>query len=157
MADNNTIGFTASETVADLISLQYSTDGKAWSEWDYANGGLTINNGDKVYLKGTNNVFATAGGSYSSFSFSGTTEASGNIMSLLYGDDFEGQTDLTGRNYVFYSMFGDCTSLTTAPELPATTLANHCYRFMFRGCTSLTTAPELPATTLVSNCYGTMF
>jgi hypothetical protein len=67
-------------------------------------------------------VFATSSTS-STFSFSGTTEASGNIMSLLYGDDFEGQTKLTGRNYVFYGMFSNCTSLTTAPELPATSLS----------------------------------
>ena len=34
-------------------------------------------------------------------------------------------------------MFSDCTSLTTAPELPATTLANFCYYNMFNNCTSL--------------------
>ena len=53
-------------------------------------------------------------------------------------------------------MFRNCTSLTTAPELPATTLAYGCYGDMFRGCTSLTTAPELPATTLAENCYGSV-
>ena len=47
--------------------------------------------------------------------------------------------------------------MTTAPELPATTLAPNCYNSMFRQCTSLTTAPELLATTLVSNCYNYMF
>jgi len=30
-----------------------------------------------------------------------------------------------------------CTSLTTAPELPATTLVTCCYDHMFYGCTSL--------------------
>jgi hypothetical protein len=54
-------------------------------------------------------------------------------------------------------MFYGCTSLTTAPELPATKLANYCYRFMFYGCTGLTTAPELPATTLAISCYESMF
>ena len=54
-------------------------------------------------------------------------------------------------------MFDGCTSLTTAPELPATTLAKRCYYRMFSGCTALTTAPELPATTLESYCYGYMF
>ena len=34
-------------------------------------------------------------------------------------------------------MFGGCTSLTTAPALPATTLAGGCYQEMFTGCTSL--------------------
>jgi hypothetical protein len=55
-------------------------------------------------------------------------------------------------------MFANCTSLTTAPELPATTLADECYNCMFNGCTSLTTVPKiLPATTLVSYCYNGMF
>ena len=55
-------------------------------------------------------------------------------------------------------MFYGCTSLTTAPELPATTLATSCYQYMFDGCTSLVTAPELPATDLTGDyCYSRMF
>ena len=54
-------------------------------------------------------------------------------------------------------MFGNCTSLTTAPELHATTLTDNCYYSMFNGCSSLTTAPELPATTLAPRCYYGMF
>ena len=54
-------------------------------------------------------------------------------------------------------MFNGCTSLTTAPELPATTLAESCYSSMFIDCTSLTTVPELPATTLANDCYHSMF
>ena len=54
-------------------------------------------------------------------------------------------------------MFYGCTSLTTAPSLPATTLAQDCYIAMFYNCTSLTTVPELPATTLASYCYQSMF
>jgi hypothetical protein len=54
-------------------------------------------------------------------------------------------------------MFQGCTRLTTAPVLPATTLASGCYDNMFNGCTSLTTAPALPATTLASGCYNNMF
>jgi len=50
-----------------------------------------------------------------------------------------------------------CTSLSTAPELPATTLAPSCYDYMFEGCTSLTVAPELPATSLALLCYDGMF
>ena len=34
-------------------------------------------------------------------------------------------------------MFNGCTSLTTAPELPASTLVGSCYNRMFYGCTSL--------------------
>ena len=34
-------------------------------------------------------------------------------------------------------MFGGCTSLTTAPTLPATTLVEGCYYFMFHNCEKL--------------------
>lgn len=57
----------------------------------------------------------------------------------------------------YYFMFRNCTSLKVAPALPATELANDCYCGMFYGCTSLETAPELPATNLPSNCYNAMF
>ena len=63
----------------------------------------------------------------------------------------------TLANYCYVFMFRDCKSLTTAPVLPATTLAEYCYGYIFDGCTSLTTAPELPATTLAKECYWGMF
>ena len=80
---------------------------------------------------------------------------------------FEGCTKLitapelpatTLADYCYEKMFYGCTSLTTAPkELPATTLANSCYLYMFGSCKNLTTAPELPATTLAYGCYYQMF
>jgi hypothetical protein len=52
-------------------------------------------------------------------------------------------------------MFIGCTSLTTAPSLPATTLAEHCYRNMFNGCTSLSSitclATDISATSCTEN------
>ena len=57
----------------------------------------------------------------------------------------------------YMQMFQDCTSLTTAPALPATKLVHGCYQFMFKGCTSLTTAPTLPATKLADQAYNNMF
>ena len=54
-------------------------------------------------------------------------------------------------------MFRGCTSLTAAPELPATELPANCYYQMFYDCTALTTAPVLPAPTLVQRCYFQMF
>ena len=54
-------------------------------------------------------------------------------------------------------MFYNCSSLTAAPELPATTLADRCYASMFWNCTSLTDAPALSATTLAESCYYFMF
>jgi hypothetical protein len=63
----------------------------------------------------------------------------------------------TLASFCYSGMFYGCTSLTTAPSLPATTLATSCYSNMFNGCTGLTTAPSLPATTLATSCYSNMF
>ena len=80
-------------------------------------------------------------------------------MSLLYGDNFKGQTSLSGKDYAFRYLFSGCTNIVSAKNmsLPATTLAKYCYNTMFRDCTGLTTAPELPATTLADDCYENMF
>ena len=89
-----------------------------------------------------------------------------SLASNCYSSMFDGCTSLTTAptlpattvaDYCYYGMFQNCSSLTTAPKLPATTLASRCYDSMFGGCTSLTTAPELPATTLAYECYNGMF
>jgi hypothetical protein len=49
-------------------------------------------------------------------------------------------------------MFYGCTSLTTAPVLPATTLATYCYSSMFDGCTSLSSIKCLATDISASNC-----
>ena len=119
---------------------------------------ITLPNvGDKVYFraKQDNERFATSIHKYNWFVMSGKIAASGNLNTLLKADG--SILDLTGRDYCYYRMFYNCTSLTQAPELPATKLATYCYQYMFHDCTSLTQAPELPATTLVGNCYAGMF
>ena len=63
----------------------------------------------------------------------------------------------TLADYCYSNMFSYCTSLESAPKLSATTLASNCYDSMFRNCTNLTSAPKLPATTLADDCYRMMF
>ena len=143
-------------------TIQYSTNLTTWNTCSDTTM-VTLNANKKVYFRAAADQttasaveFGSFDDSYSScFTFSGvgTVEASGNIMSL-YGPSCP---DIALSSYAFAYMFYDCTSLTTAPELPATTLALRCYEGMFRGCTSLTTVPVLPATTLTSFCYLGMF
>ena len=129
--------------------IQYKLNNDRWQTWDLS--AVTLHDGDKMYLKSDDTIpVGEAYNIYKKFVITGSIAASGNVMSLL---NFS--TILT--NYAFYSMFNECTSLTTAPELPATTLANNCYNDMFKGCTALTTAPELPATILTNYCYDSMF
>ena len=138
--------------------LDYSTDKLIWAPWS----GAEISSvGGKLYLRGTGNTKITGRSSSYRFVFTGTSTlkiaCKGNIENLL---DYEtvsagGHPTMAFECYRF--MFQGCTSLTTAPELPATTLAESCYQGMFYNCTSLTTAPALPATTLAENCYNSMF
>ena len=173
-------------------TIQYSTDnGSTWTSITSTRSGVTINveTGDKLLFKGLNNNYGEfSDEAYYNF-FGGTAQfnLSGNILSLIYGDDFMEYDELPQQEYATYTAFGElfnhtnvvdaselilpttiqehcygsmffgCTSLTTAPKLTATTLAQGCYESMFSDCTSLETAPELPATTLVGNCYYGMF
>ena len=56
----------------------------------------------------------------------------------------------------YRSMFAS-SGLTSAPSLPAQTLAENCYDSMFKSCTGLSHPPALPATTLAKYCYYSMF
>ena len=117
----------------------------------------------------------------------GVSDIFGNIMSLIYGDDFIGKTTWQerGQRYdrdgffagsnirsaeklvlpattltedAYEWMFLDCRDLIAAPEeLPATTLAKKCYSGMFFNCSNLTTSPELPANVLAEACYYEMY
>ena len=49
-------------------------------------------------------------------------------------------------------MFQGCTNLTTAPELPATTLTPSCYESMFQACESLNYIKCLATDISASNC-----
>ena len=160
-------------------SLQYSYDKEVWLNLvDHYVGdeNYIVPSSTDIYFRATLNtgVQLECTGKYS---------VSGNIMSLLYGDNFIGKYTLSNdylisifrysdtliyaHNLVlpattlatgcYRRMFEDCTNLLTAPKLPATTLTNGCYYKMFQNCSSLTTAPELPATTLANSCYEFMF
>lgn len=144
--------FTFTPRNSNVIS--YSLDSS--NTWVQANS-VNVNAGDVVMWKGEMTPESYAG--IGKFGSSGHFHAEGNVMSLLYGDDFSGQTSLSGYDYVFCALFLDCSRLTNIENLslPATTLADNCYTNMFYGCSGLTTAPELPATTLASSCYSSMF
>ena len=153
--------FVATETGTFKFSgnsVNYSVDnGVTWIELASDADSPTVPAGGKIMFKATLTPASNKG--VGKFSSTGRFTAQGNVMSLLYGDNFIGQTSLSGKDYAFYGLFRNCTGLTSADNisLPATTLASSCYGRMFQYCTSLATAPELPATTLANNCYEFMF
>lgn len=139
--------------------LEYSTDHNIWTTLSGTEEMQSVD--QKLYLRGKGNT------KFGEFSFdnpedakgvqwvlSAKADCSGNIQTLL---DWENLTTVISTNFCYFNMFKDCENLTSAPELPATTLADGCYYSMFDGCANLTSAPELPATTLAVSCYDGMF
>lgn len=172
------------------VCIDYSIDnGTTWSSiCGSSTPFLNAVTGQKVLFKGVHSTYEVhqqVMGEYesTSYHFSGTASfnVSGNIMSMIGGDDFQNTTtfgayafrnlfstcnvidaknlilpEITSQN-CYDNMFYKCYSLATAPKLPSTTLAYQCYVDMFYNCTSLTIAPKLPATTLALGCYMGMF
>ena len=142
-------------------TLYFSTDLKSWATW---NGKQISSSNGKLYLCGTGNTKITGDVDYNDYndykwSLSGSQgiACNGNIENLLdYEAVARGEHPYMADGCYSY-MFSDCTSLTSAPSLPATTLAGSCYSQMFSNCTGLTSAPSLPATTLADFCYSDMF
>ena len=154
-AAGSTVAMAVNGTPTKGQAFETSTDGTNWSVFTPGTTTITLANaGDKVYFRGDNAKVSESSSIYYRFVMSGKIAASGNIMSLL---DKTCQSTTISNNYCYCHLFEGCRSLTTAPALPATTLARNCYYDMFRDCTSLTMAPALPATTLASDCYESMF
>ena len=177
LEDGNTITFSkpATITASDLTSMSYSTDnGVTWTT--LTNDGssaqsidVSLDKGDKAIWKGVakrlNNNYGQQHGCHFTSTAEKEWEVSGNIMSLLYEDDFYGR-DYPGGGYnlTFYGLFCTMTStdywLKSAKNLvlPAAVLKTHCYTMMFKNNTGLVFPPRvLPAEVATSTCYYQMF
>ena len=161
---NEEVGFKMTTNYGYTISdLEYSVN---YGEWIAipSNGisdGVTFGSSKgNLRLRGKNlNGTATNEFTYSKISFSSNetnakVACTGDIRTLL---DYENYNTVNTSNARFCQLFSNCDILTSAPELPATELAEGCYYNMFFECQSLTTAPELPAMTLAKRCYYNMF
>jgi hypothetical protein len=163
---------------------QYRIGSGSWTNLSAGAKTSSVNTGQKIQFRITNPTINSSIG-IGTFTVNKKFNVSGNIMSLLYGDNFTNQQNLTGKDYAFEKLFYDCVTLqsakklilpaktladccyenmfngcmnlTIAPTLYGTTLADSCYECMFQGCVSLTTAPSLPVTTLADSCYENMF
>ena len=179
-------------------TIEYSLNAGTWTSITSTSDGVMINvsQGDNIRFRGNNAQYCNGNKSqYSGFGLgeSGTNgdyvsnaasfNVEGNVMSLIYGDNFINQTSFPSGTYnlcslfkkakvvsaenlilpvtslteaCYRAMFSWATNLTKAPALPALTLAKYCYWYMFES-TAITTAPDLLAETLVNSCYGSMF
>lgn len=156
----------------DMFWSYNKTDWQRFTSDNY----ITVNEGQAIYLKGIN----LAGLDCSRSEGGGHDEqgalplflvkdddtyinCSGNIMSLIYGDNYLNWDEipiehcfayLFGAHYNEYSFkqLKDCSQLI----LP-NTVTEYCYCYMFWSCSNLIKGPELPATVLAEGCYMGMF
>ena len=145
-------------------TLEYFASDRTWTTWD---GTTPLSSVDKdgeyvLYLRGTGNTMLSYHDEtediYKGWVINGTdVRCDGNIETLLDYATVETGQHPAMANYCFCCLFTECTALTQAPDLPATTLVEGCCGSMFAGCTSLTQAPALPATILAVSCYAAMF
>ena len=158
----NTIDYNSSEDIVLSTGQTVAFYGDNASYYTFSYGYSHISCDKDCYIYG--NVMSLI----SSTDFASVTTLTGekNFCNLFETSDSEhllshptkdivlSATTLTDHCYA--STFKGCSGLTTAPDLPATTLAPYCDNRIFSGC-GFATAPALPATTMVEGCYMTMF
>ena len=131
--------------------VQYKINDGSWTSYTN-NSSITVPANGVIQWQATKYINGVqSGGGNIGFKITGSCAASGDIQSL---NNFSSSTE---GSFAYYNLFKNCTTLTSAPKLSATSLTLGCYEGMFEGCTSLTEAPELPATTLADQCYQQMF
>ena len=138
--------------------FQYSVN---FGKWEDVVAGKEVTFGGEngnLRLRGTSQYgTAPAWDKYSTITFkydNVKVACTGDIRTL---QDWRNYENVATDQASFCNLFSNCKALTSAPELPATTLKAECYSYMFSGCTSLESAPALPATELAYGCYAGMF
>ena len=150
----------------DSKTIQYKKNDGEWTSITSNTGNtkpyVNVVPGDIVVFKGNNNSYCYSP-AYNKFSGSATFKAYGNILSLIYGDNYQTETELPSGNTVntlhnFDSLFWKNSGITDASNIimPQNT-KNTCYHRMFEDCTNLEKAPTLPASQLEPYAYKYMF
>ena len=140
--------------------MEFSTDTETWTEWNGEEISSEVSgDSNNLYLRGIGNtiILGDDGAEYYWVLTGSGIKCIGNIENLLDYITVASGNHPTMADRCYYNMFSNCTGLTQAPDLPATTLTEGCYSGMFAGCTGLTQAPALPATTLAEGCYSGIF
>lgn len=157
-----------------VVNVSYRKNGGAWTTTANSSSAVTISvnvvTNDVVEWKADATRFAASNssGSYSYFSSTCQCNIYGNILSLLYADEFINKYTLkTDVTNAFNSIFREWTNLIDASNLilPVTEInindGTNMYACMFKGCTSLiyppSELPEITALSKLSSVYVQMF
>lgn len=141
-----------------ISDLQYSVNFGDWKEVVENNPITFGGTNGTLRLRGKN----SAGTAKDSWNYANITFDNPDVKVTCTGDirtllDHESYKTVATDQARFCYLFQNCKALTSAPDLPAETLANDCYQSMFQNCTNLVKAPALPAETLNEFCYASMF
>ena len=155
-ADREQFFYMSTKNLYQINGLEYSVNGVDWK---------TVVEGEQVRfggeygdlrLRGINtNGTATDSKFYSTINFYNANvdvACTGDIRTLL---NWRNYNTVDTKDAKFCSLFASCRVLTSAPELPATTLAESCYQAMFFGCVKLSSVTMLAPSdqiTSVSDC-----
>ena len=159
--ESGLITWKASDNCVNFKSIYYSKDnGDTWTKITSSRNGksLIANSGEKILLKGNNTFYATNEPfDFNSFSTSSAIfDISGNILSLIYGDEFITHNEIE-TEYLFKNIFSN-TNVKNAENLfLPSILTNGCYSSMFSGCKMLKTLPILSSKKMKHSCYSSMF
>lgn len=131
-----------------------------------------IPDGQKLYIRGTSSDGYKTGTdtdynyiNFGAINGSGKTEIGGNILSLVYGSNFNGQETMPVgtrlsclfRQTVANTFVNHCgINYSNRLVFPKNTQSN-CYSHLFEDCRGNKFPEMLPATTLSNSCYSSMF
>lgn len=179
----NTLTIKKSNNSLEDKVFEWSLDQQNWTEvtiTDTTGESIAVPANGRVYLRGDNGALAKSAGLYTKINCTAVFNIGGDITTLIvrsggqqyilpycFRSLFDSSrvkdasllhlTPKTLNSYCYQSLFSWCSSLTAAPELPATTLEQSCYQQMFLGCTALTTTPNIPDVIMASNSMTQMF
>ena len=112
-------------------TYEYSKDNVTWKSATSSTS-ISATKGEMVFFRASG-LTASSSKGIGSFTISyGDCYVGGNVMSMVYGADFKGKTEIT-QTYQFYRLFYSSSSTggrivdASGLALPATTLTNYCY------------------------------
>ena len=137
-------------------TIEYSKNGGEWTSITSDNNGVSISgvSGDRFRFKGLNDRYTKIDSTsyntnYSFFDLTVRCNISGNIMSLINGNDFSGTSLTSSNTYAFYALFkpSDTTNgskLISAEDLilPEASCRN-CFEQMFYGSKNMIKGPKV--------------
>ena len=157
----NTLTIAKNNAGAPDIEVFYSTDQQTWTSMgttDTTGITATIPANGKLYLKATTNAW-TVRDYFNSLKWDENCNVGGNILSLIFGDNFEsGILDADTNISAFKRLFNSNKKIISAESLTLPErVSKECFFNCFYGCSNLITPPVLRAEVLESQCYREMF